>query len=336
LLLKDTLVIPFVLAGILLILKMVNPIRSQSPQTTADLFVSQTSNGIKDFSWLKLFLFFIILTCLINLRFYVGYALMFTFIFSWPLLSVFDIKKRMIYWLAIIFLLGFSPQMLGNGYYGFNSFKNLLNPERITYYREVVYSSNPPLDSQPTTPQPTTPQPSVPQQKPSEQELNGNGSTFVLETGFNGGASSFLKNSFQSFLYSLLGPFPWQFRHQRQIVGLVETIPWYLLVIISIYGSIRFIMKKGFLEFLKYHRFCLPLLLFGLFTLGALSLFINNYGIIARIRIPVFICFISIMFISLNSDIEDYSKKLYAKISYYWGRWVHRLPFIKNAFAKWR
>lgn len=314
-LLKDTVVIPFALAGILLMLKM-----------------------IKNFSWLKFLLFFIILTCLINLRFYIGYALMFTFIVCWPLLSGLIFKKKITYWLIIIFLLGFSPQIIGNGYYASNSFKKLLNQERITYYREIVYSNNPPTTIQlvtpelppppPVIPQPPPPQPPPPQQTPSKQELNGSGSTFKLETGLDKGILQFSKNSLQSFLYSLLGPFPWQLKHQRQIMGLVETIPWYVLIVVSLCGCIRFIKKRRMLGFLKFHKFSLPLLLFSVLAIGALSLFINNYGIIARIRIPMFICLISVMFISFNGDIE----KIHEKISYYWWGWLHRLPFIKNSF----
>jgi len=46
--------------------------------------------------------------------------------------------------------------------------------------------------------------------------------------------------------------------------------------------------------------------LFGILALGALSLYINNYGIITRIRIPIFICFIAVMFISFNGDLEKF------------------------------
>ncbi|OGZ72280.1 MAG: hypothetical protein A2908_04030 [Candidatus Staskawiczbacteria bacterium RIFCSPLOWO2_01_FULL_38_12b] len=341
-LLKDTVVIPLVLLGVFLILKMV-----------------------KRFSWVKFALFFILLTCLINLRFYIGYALMFSFIFSWPLLSEFDLKKKMIYWAAIIFLLGFSPQILGNGYtgngyYGFDSFHKLLNPEKITYYREVLYSNNPSSNPKSVDPQPVvaqldntkliTIQPNDPQEKlldpqlvvaqpdntklitiqPNilQEEPKEDNSTFVVKTGFNEGVIAFLGNSFQSFFHALLGPFPWQFNSQRQMVGLAETIPWYVLIIISVYGSIRFIKKKGMLEFLAFYKFSFPLLVFGILALGALSLFINNYGIIARIRIPVFICFICVMFISFNSGIENY----YEKVPYHWRSWVHRIPFVRSAF----
>ena len=301
-LLKDTVVVPLVLAGILLILKM----------------------G-KNFSWVTFSMFFIVLTCLINLRFYIGYALMFSFIFCWPWLSVLSVKKRIIYWFIIIFLIGFSPQIANNGYYGFSSFKSLANPEKITYYREIVYN-NPSLNPQPITPQPTTPkptiskpitpppsapqpttsQPTTSQPNPLQQEFNGIGSTFELETGFGKGFITFFKNSSQSFLYSLLGPFPWQLRYQRQMMGLVETIPWYILIIVSMYGFARFIKRRGILEFLKFYKFSSPLLLFGILALGALSLYINNYGIITRIRIPIFICFIAVMFISFNGDLEKF------------------------------
>ena len=49
----------------------------------------------------------------------------------------------------------------------------------------------------------------------------------------------------------------------------------------------------------------LPLLIFSVFALGALSLFINNYGIIARIRIPAFICLISIICVMFNERLEQ-------------------------------
>ena len=338
-LLKDTLVIPLALAGVLLVLKM-----------------------IKDFSWLKFLLFFVILTCLINLRFYIGYALMFTFIISWPILSEFKFNDKITYWLTIIFLLGFSPQIVGNGYYASNSFKKLLNQETITYYREVVYSNNQPVTPQPTipepsppqpvipqpivpqitTPEPVTPQPTIPepvipqpttpQPTPPKQEISGGGSNFELETGLDEGIIQFSKNSVQSFVYSLLGPFPWQLRHQRQIMSLVETTPWYLLIIVSIYGSIKFIKRKGFLNFLKFYKFGLPLLLFSILALGALSLFINNYGIIVRIRIPAFICLILIMFISFNNDVEKYYKKIYEKSFNHRRSWIHWFSSIRNTF----
>lgn len=317
LLLKDTVVIPLVFIGLLLILKMA-----------------------KHFSWVKFLLFFAILTALINLRFYVGYALMISMVVCWPLLSPLTIKKKMTYWLAMIFLLGFSPYLLGNGYYGFNSFSKFLNPKEITYFREVVYAPKPPAVAPVSSPTPAPvtpgsvtpgsppPAPSNPSQpSPAKPEVKDNGSTFVIETGFSGGPLKFLTNSALSFTYSLLGPFPWQFTQKRQLAGLVETIPWYLLIGAFIYASARFIKRKGVREYLVSHRLSLPLLVFGVLALGALSLYINNYGIIARIRIPMFICFVAVMCVSF-SDV-NYNEK----ILNYWRSWFYRLPFIKSTFG---
>ena len=346
-LLKDTVVIPLAFFCMLVLIKI-----------------------CKHFSWGKFLLFFIALTCLINLRFYVGYALMFTLILSWLLLSAFSPKKRIFYWFAMVFFLGFSSQIAGNGYYGFGSFKTFLNPESITYYREVVYNSSPSapqkqivlepaiIQPSPTKPnpspvvnpvQPTPAKPGITQPVPSEPvgtqpvssqpvepepNLQGSGSNFVVKAGFDKGFVVFFKNSFQSFAYSLLGPFPWQFTKTRQMVALAETIPWYILIIVSFYSLSRFIKKKGMLGFLTFYKFTLPLLIFSMLAILALSLYINNYGIIVRIRIPMFLCLISAMLISFNDFESYYYKKMYEKISYYWGRGVHRFPFIRGAFKR--
>ncbi len=349
-LLKDTLVIPLVLAGIWLTLKMA-----------------------RHFSWITFVLFFMVLTPLINLRFYIGYALMAGLICSWPLLAAMNVKKKMIYWFVIIFLLGFSSFVLGDGYYGFNNFKKFLNPKEITYFREVVYA-NPPAPAIPAKPEvvivqknpaqntppekntqkPSTVKPSLPPAKvetpapvstpapvktpviapvqtpapaPTPDSNNGNGSTFVLETGFSKGPAVFIKNFSLSFIYSLLGPFPWQFTRQRQVVALAETIPWYMLILFSLYGASRFIKRNGFLAFLEYYKFSLPLMVFGVAATGALALFINNYGIIARIRIPMFMCFICILCLSFNE------KENHEKISYYWRRGIHWLASLAKTVA---
>ena len=139
----------------------------------------------------------------------------------------------------------------------------------------------------------------------------------------------FLRNSFQSFLYSLLGPFPWQFRYLRQVIALAETIPWYVMLLVAFYCLTRLIEKHGYAYLLTCYKSSLPLLLFGIIALGALSVFINNYGIIVRIRIPMFICFLSVMFISLR---DDDIKRIYEKISHYWRRWVYWVSSIRKAF----
>ncbi len=293
-LLKDTVVTPLVILGLLLTVKI-----------------------LKHFSWTQFFVFFVVLTGLINLRFYVGYALTFSLILSWPLLANFVIKKKMMYWLMIIFVLGFPSLIVGNGYYGFNNFAKMLNLKTITYYREVVYSPSSPL-MKPQSNASSNSNTSKSNSKPKSNTLIpkiqtpiviDSGSTFIIETGFKKGPIIFLINSTKSFTYSLLGPLPWQFTQKRQIVGLIETIPWYILITAFLYSAYGFIKRNGILEFLKYFKWSLPLLFFSFLALGALALFINNYGIIARIRIPMFICFISLMCIMFNNQIEIFSSK---------------------------
>jgi hypothetical protein len=294
-LLKDTLVIPLVFSGMLLSIKM-----------------------FKNFTWVKFLMFFTALTALINLRFYIGYALMFSFVFCWFLISRFNFRRRAFYGFFIIFLLGFSPYILGNGYYGLNNFIKFLNPKAITYYREVVYNSS---DS--PQPQPA-PQPAPQPQPASEVKGSGEGSNFLIKTGFDEGYLSFSQNYMTSFIYSLLGPFPWQFRYKRQIIALVETIPWYLLLLVCFYGTVRLVKKNGLLNFLKFYRLALPLIVFGLIALAALSLFINNYGIIARIRIPAFLSFLSAISIIFNNE--------YEKIFNHGRSWIYRLSSFRGIF----
>lgn len=306
-LLKDTVAIPLALAGVLLIIYMA-----------------------QCFSWQKFALFFIVLAALTNLRFYVGYALLFSCIISWPFIAKgFGGRKTYIHWLVIIFLLGFSPMVVGNGYMGFSSFEKYLNPGQITYFRQVVYATpvkailpnlpnqvaviRPPSDGTPLTiaapnnQSPGTDATVVPVPPVTEENSEGGGSNFTVDTGFSSGPFKFIKNSFLSFTFSLLGPFPWQIKYKRQAVSFIETIPWYLLIVVAVYRCIILAKKRGMAWFLRQYRMLLPLVVFGILALEALSLFINNYGIIARIRMPMVICFVIAMGMSFNASINDQS-----------------------------
>lgn len=252
LLLKDALVVLLCLIGLLLTLKI-----------------------IKKFTWSTFLIFYVVLTALIHFRFYIGYALMFGFIISWFLVSTFNLKKRIIYGIIISLLLGFSPQFLGTGYYGFRNFESLLNTETITFYREIVYAPSvqpPPVQLQPTVVQPTTSQLTVPQP--------GRGSSIVIKTGF-GSSITFIKNTLLSFICSLLGPFPWQMTQNKHLFVLPEVIAWYFLFFFIVKGIIKSIRR--------HYRAILPLIIFASLVLGVLSLFMTNFGIITRIRIPAFL-----------------------------------------------
>jgi len=257
LILKDTLVIPFTLLTILLTLKL-----------------------IKSFSWRNFFFFLVALSIMFHFRFYLAYALLFAFLFSWLLLARFSlVKKKIIYSIIIIVILGFMPEVLkGHGFYGIDIFKNSLNIERVTFYQEKAYSP------------PATKLKSIKDLNLSE--LSGDSS---LTNTFPGGWAStwnkeevsseenlpvFLINQLKYFGYILLGPLPWQMRYSHHLFALFEIIPWYILL---------FFIGKGIWESIKSrNKLIFPLILFSILTLGVMSLFFNNFGIITRIRIPVF------------------------------------------------
>ena len=265
LLLKDSLVAPLALAGLLLTLKL-----------------------IKNFSWRNFAVFFVILTSLIHFRFYLGYVLLFTFIFCWLILSQLNLRKRFLYAIIIIPILGFSPQISGYGYYGIYTIENFLNPQTITFYREVAYA--PPAQPPPV------------QSPPVQSPPPGTGSSIVVETGFDN-PLKFLKNSFKSFVYVTLGPFPWQMRYPRHFLALFETIPWYFLL---------FFIIKGAKVSIKKFRIAIPLIIFSFGVFVILALFLSNFGIVTRIRIPAFIsllCLIPLGFIDFKEKTKNSESK---------------------------
>jgi len=258
LLLKDTLIIPLALSGLLLTLKL-----------------------IKNFSWRNFLIFYLILISLIHFRFYIGYVLLFTFIFCWLILSKFNLRKRFIYAIIIIPILGFSPQFSGHGYFGINTIKNFFTPQKITYYREIAYV--PPVQPPPVQPPPP-----------------GMGSSIVIETGFDN-PLKFIKNSLKSFIYVLLGPLPWQMKYARHFLALFETIPWYFLL---------FFIIKGIVLSIKRYKTAIPLVIFSFGVFLILTLFLSNFGIVTRIRIPAFISLLCLIPLGFKEKIESKNNKI--------------------------
>ena len=254
---------------------------------------------MRDFSIPKFLGFFIVLTGLIHFRFYVGYALMFGFIISWFLISRIGLKKRIIYGIAIVFILGFSPLMLGSGYYGFSNLIKYINPEKITFYKEIVYAppievvvAEPPIVQAPILPKPSDPQPSTlkpvvvqptatdPTASQPADSGPGRGSSIALKTGL-GNPVTFITNTFLSFVYAFFGPFPWQLEIKKYLFVLPEMILWYFLLFFIIKGIISSIKKRNQMIF--------PLIIFSIFVMGVLSIYMSNFGIIIRLRMPVFL-----------------------------------------------
>lgn len=273
LLLKDTLVIPCVLAGMLLCLKL-----------------------IKNFQWRIFFIFYIVLAILMHFRFYLAYTLLFTFIFCWMLFGKPKLKKKFIYALIVIPLLGFLPYIsTGGGFYGINAFKEYFNPEIINYYQKEAYK----LSVQQPSNQPFLPENQTQSFTQLLSESNiGYDSTWERENvDFRKEPFKFLKENIKSLIYVLLGPFPWQIIKTRHLFALFETIPWYFLLFFigeGIWGSIK-ARKKSIL----------PVILFSLIFLVLMSVFFNNYGIITRIRIPVFISLLCLIPLGLKDHEKE-------------------------------
>jgi hypothetical protein len=254
LLLKDAIEICFVVLGLLFLIKI-----------------------IKKFNWYNFLVLYLALICVTHFRFYIGYALIITFIFSWFLFANMDFKKKIIYGIIFIVILGFIPQIAYNqGYYGINSFKTYFNNKIVNFYRQIVYN---PITYYTNTPSTNTP------------SMVGLDSSFTVREGPLG--------YIQSFVYVLLGPFPWQIKNLRQSLALVETIPWYLLLFFVIEGII-FSFKNRIKE-------VMPLLFFSILVMIVIAIFDTNFGLIVRIRIPAFISLLCIASFGFNKNNIIYS-----------------------------
>lgn len=208
-LLKDTIVVPLVLLGLFLIIKI-----------------------IKQFAWRYFLVFYLALAFLVHLRFYIGIVLLFTFMISWPFLMGFNWKQKLLYGIIVLPLLGLVPQAFGSGYYGISSIMDYTDPEKIKMYRELAYTDRELagviVD--------------VSASQFQEFEPRGPGATVIVEAGIDN-PFSFIRNYFISFSYVLLGPFPWHLKHPNHLFTLLETIPWVVMFFFIIWGSIRSIKQ---------------------------------------------------------------------------------------------
>jgi len=246
---------------------------------------------LKRFSWGLFALFYISLIALTHFRFYEGFVLLATFTISWLLLSREPIKSRFAYGFVMIFLLGFVPQMFGMGYYGFSTLRQYINPVAFTYYQDIAYTGKDiaptsplapptPIDIAPTSP-PSPLAPSAPVDELLEEPLEENigfASTVDLKVSFSS-PKAFVTTFPKSFAFVAIGPFPWQFTANRHYFALLETIPWTILSVLVLLGIIHTLRSR--------HR-VLSLVIFSLGLFIILMIYMSNFGITTRIRMPAF------------------------------------------------
>ena len=199
-----------------------------------------------------------------------------------------------------------------NGYFGINNIKLYLTPQIITNLRETAYYDTISTSVTPNavtpnavTPNTVTPNTVTPndsqnqpikdsppdnQIQPSKKELTGSQkqtvepklakgseSSVIIKTGFEN-PFIFLRNTLWSSISALLGPFPWQLKKPQQFLILPEVIAWYFFLFFIIKGIVTSIKTQ--------YKVIVPLVVFSVIVFGVLGVFINNYGIITRIRIP--------------------------------------------------
>lgn len=247
LLLKETLFITLCLFGLLLSLRL-----------------------LKNFKWRFFCVFYLVLVCLVNLRFYVAYALIFSFIICWFLFAKTSKRNKIFLGLIITLLFGFIPQISGYGYMGINTIEQYINPKMINFYRQEAYNLS--AQSQPNQSQQLF-------EKASDNAPPGSRSSISMGLNFHN-PLQFTWTILKSIVYVILGPFPWQIKSLKQAYVLAETIPWYFLLYFIIKGAIKSVKKD---------KTAFSIILFSLIVFGVLSLFLGNFGIVTRIRMPAFI-----------------------------------------------
>lgn len=246
LLLKDILIVPLSIAGLFLLVRI-----------------------IKKFSITNFVIFYLVMIVLTHFRFYIAYAIFITFFVCWVLFSSMLIKARLLYAAVMIILMGFIPMICGNGYMGSGPILFYLNPENVTFFREKAYFEN------------TLNAGDIASKKP----VIGEGSSIIVRTDLKNPVS-FAFNYVETYIYVLLGPLPWQIKNLRQLLAVLETIPWYCIL---------FFVIKGIINSINEYKRRLPILMFALIVMAVLALFTPNFGVITRIRMPAFmalLCFV--------------------------------------------
>ena len=285
---------------------------------------------IKRFSWLTFALFYFALIGLTHFRFYIGIPLIFVFIVCWLLFSGFKLKRRIIFGGIMIFLMGFLPMIstvsgFEKGYFGINAILLQLNMKTIIYYREVAYNfrvdprfenikiiddtsekalSNPsdnnasPDNNVPPDANSSNPEvikvseilAQVPEGVPVPDIVTnkdwGQDSSVNIETGIDS-PIKFVKNSIISFANAFFGPFPWQLRSLKHIFVLPEILLWWVCLFFLIRGVIGSMKNQ--------YKTILPLLLFGIIVVAMISLYMTNFGLVTRIRMPAFVALLCLV-----------------------------------------
>jgi hypothetical protein len=113
------------------------------------------------------------------------------------------------------------------------------------------------------------------------------------ESELSTGSTVKFENYLESFTSTVLGPFPWHIKYKRQMVILAETFSWYVLF---------FFICKAVVKNLKRNKMFIPLIIFSFLVFSVLAIFVNNFGITSRIRMPAFLALLCLMPFGLDLE----------------------------------
>lgn len=230
------------------------------------------------FSWRRYALFFLLAIPLTNLRAEIYDVFVIVFFVCWFLLAKMDIKRRVILGIVLFALYGFAPviALFGthNSYLDYGSFKNQLNVKKAVDLKERSYV----VFVKPDVSVKTNETDAAEELSPKELDIGFRSTVLDLKATASN-PISFVWNQMRAFAFVSIGPFPWQFAETRHQATLVETIPWLFLVPFILRG-----IWRKFKEDKRAPALTLALFSFGMFLM--IALFINNFGITMRIRMP--------------------------------------------------
>ncbi|MFH1584676.1 MAG: hypothetical protein ABIB12_00925 [Patescibacteria group bacterium] len=296
LLLKEHVVTLLVLAGLLLVLRI-----------------------LKHFSWWKILFLFALAIFMVHFRVYVGLIFIGVFLLSWMLLAQMPLRKRAFLGVFLFVVFGFAPLLAGDGYYGSVFVSRAIDSKVVRYYKEEVFnpefqSVGPVLETIPAeetyeniikkwerTPegQPKYVEGGAAMDLPGDAAVSkssrNKASVTYLTTGFEN-PLLFLWNYARSFLLTTFGPFPWHFKTPLHAITLLETVPWWVLAALIGKGIIvKFRRNRRSPEF--------ALALFSFAAFAALAFYFNNFGILMRIREPAFLALLPFLPFAFRGEI---------------------------------
>lgn len=206
------------------------------------------------FNWLYFFVILFLLILLINLRFFIGYALLISFFVGWFLNNKFTFFQKLIYGFLMVFII-----FMANFFIEENNIGKIFKSPNIIQIVGLKSISNSRVDY--FIGGATTTNIDI-----FKKDINSN----KYKVRVNG--------AIESFTNIFLGPFPWQLTIKKYLLVIPDVIFCYGVLILSIIGILKSKIKSS-----------LPYLISILIIIMSLVLGVDNLGASMRYKIPVIV-----------------------------------------------